>query len=72
MVVAEIQIFEIYKLRFSNKIDTDILKLAAMDPETQNFTQAGEKMISYEAKEIIWCNNMDVIAIISSENALEV
>ena len=38
----------------------------------EGFNQAGEKMLNYEAKEIIWSNNMDVMAIISSENTLEV
>jgi hypothetical protein len=32
----------------------------------------GEKVITYEIKNMVWCNNMDLVAIVTKENLLEV
>lgn len=43
-----------------------------MADEIERFTSAGEKIISHELTHLIWSNHMDMVAIITKENLLEV
>ena len=43
-----------------------------MNEEIDKFTSAGEKIISHELNKIIWCNQMDMLSIVTKENLLEV
>lgn len=43
-----------------------------MAEEIERFTPAGEKIISHELTHLVWSNHMDLVAIITKENLLEV
>jgi len=43
-----------------------------MNDEIDKFTSAGEKIISHELNQIVWCNQMDMLSIVTKENLLEV
>jgi len=43
-----------------------------MNDEVDRFTPAGEKIISHELNQVIWCNHMDMLALVTKDNILEV
>ncbi len=43
-----------------------------MNDEVDRFTAAGEKIISHELNQVIWCNHMDMLALVTKDNILEV
>jgi len=43
-----------------------------MNDEVDQFTPAGEKIISHELNQVIWCNHMDMLALVTKDNILEV
>ena len=43
-----------------------------MTDEVEKFTSAGDKIISHELNQILWCNQMDMLALVTKGNLLEV
>ena len=43
-----------------------------MAEEAEKFTPAGDKIISHELNHILWCNQMDMLALVTKGSLLEV
>jgi hypothetical protein len=39
-----------------------------MSEDIEKYSQAGEKILSHELTDAIWCNQMDMITLIAKEN----